>query len=201
MNQQHIMEGYGPLDMFIAKLRYRMARRKIRAAGKTGRILDIGCGSYPLFLTTVDFEERYGLDQNVEADIIVTDTAARVHLAEYRAGDKAPLAFQDEFFDVVTMLAVFEHIEATALVELHREIHRVLKPGGLYVMTTPAWWTDGLLRLLGKLRLISQTIDEHADNYTRSSIFGVLREAGFDQSKLRFGYFELFANTWTTATK
>jgi hypothetical protein len=67
MKMSHILEGYDSLDVFLAKQRYKTAERKMRLAKKDGRILNIGCGCYPLFLTTVDFAEKYGLDKNIEA--------------------------------------------------------------------------------------------------------------------------------------
>ena len=64
------------------------------------------------------------------------------------------MPFEDNYFDAVSMLAVFEHIEPDCLVDIHRDIYRILKPGGVYVMTTPAFWTDGILRFLVKLHLL-----------------------------------------------
>jgi ubiquinone/menaquinone biosynthesis C-methylase UbiE len=124
-----------------------------------------------------------------------------IHLSQHRIEGQEQLPFEDNFFDVVSMLAVFEHIEPGLLVGVHREVYRVLKPGGMYVMTTPAVWTGGILWLLGKLRLISGNISEHKGSYNRSMVFPVLQKAGFEKGSLKFGLFELFMNTWTTAVK
>jgi hypothetical protein len=35
-----------------------------------GRVLDVGCGSYPMFLTMADFEEKYGLDKNIDTTVM-----------------------------------------------------------------------------------------------------------------------------------
>ena len=201
MKTPHIMKGYGPLDVFLAKQRYKVAKEKIKSTKKSGRILDVGCGSYPLFLTTVDFKEKYGLDKNIETSAIERIKEQQIVLINHYIEKKQRLPFEDNFFDVVSMLAVFEHIDPKELVRIHKEIHRVLKPGGIYIMTTPAFWTDGLLRFLAKLHLISSTISEHKGSYNRLAILSVLQDAGFGKDKLRFGYFELFMNTWATATK
>jgi len=195
------MEGYGPLDLFLARWRYKMAIKKMELVQKNGRILDIGCGSYPLFLTIVDFKEKYGLDKNIDTAAIGKMKQQSIVLKNHRIEEEQRIPFDDDYFDVVTMLAVFEHIEPRELVKIHREIRRILKPGGLYIMTTPTVWTDGLLKLLLKLRLISDTISEHKDNYSHAMISSVLKEAGFEKDRLRFGYFELFMNTWVTANK
>jgi len=78
------------------------------------------------------------------------------------------------------MLVVFEHIEPEKLVKVHREIRRVLNPGGMYVMTTPAIWTARLLTFLARLSLTSDVeIREHKDSYNHSMISSVLQEAHF----------------------
>ena len=202
MRTSHILEGYGPLDVFLAKQRYKVARWQVKSVDKNDRILDIGCGGYPLFLTIVDFEEKYGLDKNIT---VGTEENARrdgIILINHNIDDKEILPLEDDFFDVVSMLAVFEHIEPAKLVRVHKEIYRVLKPGGMYVMTTPAFWTDRLLRFLAKLHLISAiSISEHKGSYSFSDISPVLRASNFEKEKMRHGYFEIFMNLWVTATK
>ncbi|MBI5681770.1 MAG: class I SAM-dependent methyltransferase [Deltaproteobacteria bacterium] len=112
------------------------------------------------------------------------------------------LPFQDEYFDVVTMLAVFEHIEFDKLVRTIKEIYRILKKGGIYIMTTPAAWTDGLLRFMAKLRLVSSAeIDEHKWAYSLSRIAHVIQEGNFLKENLQLGYFEMFMNLWAMARK
>lgn len=65
-------------------------------------------------------------------------------LIEHDIGNGSALPFEDAFFDAVTMLAVFERIEADPLHKLLLEIRRVLRPGAIYVMTTPISWTAPL---------------------------------------------------------
>jgi hypothetical protein len=101
---------------------------------------------------------------------------------------------------VVTMLAVFEHIEPKRVVSLLKEIQRVLKLGGMFIMTTPAFWTDGLLRLMAKFRLVSPVeIEEHKDTYTAQKIASILQKGGFPKELINYGYFECFMNIWVTA--
>lgn len=202
MKTSHIVQGYGPLDIFLAKQRYKTATRRITSASRNGRILDIGCGSYPLFLANVDFAEKCGLDKDIATGTEGRGKQNGITLINHCIEEEQKLPFEDNYFDVVTMLAVFEHIEPAELVRIHAEIFRVLKPAGMYVMTTPAFWTDRLLRFMAKLHLISDvSIKEHKDSYSRSRISSVLQQAGFQESKLQFGYFELFMNTWATAAK
>ncbi|MFZ0033517.1 MAG: class I SAM-dependent methyltransferase, partial [Sedimentisphaerales bacterium] len=176
--------------------------KQIKPAYQRERILDIGCGSYPLFLTTVDFSEKYGMDKMVQTDDKAHKKVQGITLINYDFENEQRLPFQDDFFDVVSALAVFEHIEPANLVKIHREIHRTLKPGGVYIMTTPAFWTDLLLRFLAKIRLISDVeIKDHKGSYKHSDILSVLQKADFQKEKIKFGHFEMFMNSWATAAK
>lgn len=174
----------------------------IHPSYRKGRILDIGCGTYPLFLLNTKFSEKYGLDKIMHEDFNGQFQDQKIILNNYdiEKGDLMP--FESEYFNVVTMLAVFEHVEQKRLVGILREIHRILKPGGIYIMTTPAAWTDRLLKFMAKLRLVSHVeLEEHKDAYTPSRIFSILQDSGFYEKKLRFGHFELFMNIWVTAIK
>jgi len=195
-----IYEGCKRLDLFLSRQRCKIANRQIESVSKKGRILDIGCGRYPLFLTTVDFPERYGLDK----DFGTGENAQKdgITLVNHNIEEQSKMPFEDNYFDVVSMLAVFEHIEPDYLVDIHQDIYRILKPGGVYIMTTPTFWTDGLLRLLVKLHLLSDvSIEDHKDSYKYSDVFSILQQAHFEKNKLHFGYFELYMNLWVTATK
>ncbi len=194
--------GYGILEGFLAKQRCRMANRLIDAAHRKGRILDIGCGAYPFFLLNTEFSYKYGFDK-VMAEVSDNRIYGQdVTLLNYDIEKENTLPFSSEYFDVVTMLAVFEHIEPGRLPEAIGEIHRVLSKGGIFIMTTPAGWTDMLLRFIAKLRLVSPIeIEEHKDAYSHAKISALLQKADFSKKKIRLGYFELFMNIWATAKK
>jgi hypothetical protein len=48
---QHFTRGRGLLEPWLAKMRAQRANRLIPAELRAGRILDIGCGSFPYFLS------------------------------------------------------------------------------------------------------------------------------------------------------
>jgi predicted SAM-dependent methyltransferase len=103
---------------------------------------------------------------------------------------------------VVSLLAVVEHLNPDSMAILFRESHRVLKPGGMVIMTTPAAWSDGLLKFMARLNLVSaEEIHEHAFAYTLPLIGWHFGQAGFEMKKIKFGYFEFMLNMWATATK
>lgn len=202
MENNNVTRGHGLLEGFLANQRIKMANKLIIDKHRQGKLLDIGCGSYPLFLTKVEFSQKYGLDKMLQLAQIETLKKQNINLINYDSEENQNLPFEDNFFDVVTMLAVFEHIEPVKLPVLLKEIKRILKPNGVYILTTPAVWTDGLLRFLAKLNLVSPAeIEEHKDAYSHKKIAQFLTKANFEQEKLQFGYFELFMNVWATATK
>lgn len=186
------------LEGFLARQRANRANALIPEQLRTGRILDIGCGTYPAFLTGTRFAERYGLDRVELADIRIPG----ITLVEHDISDGSPVPFEDSFFDVVTMLAVFEHLEVPALSRLLWEIRRMLRSGGIFVMTTPVSWTEGLLRAMSSAKLVShEEIGEHKAQYSGREVASLLVEAGFDSSSIRHGTFELGMNVWAVARK
>jgi ubiquinone/menaquinone biosynthesis C-methylase UbiE len=202
MFKSKVTRGDGLLEGFLAEQRSKVADRLIPSIYREGRILDIGCGTYPFFLLKTKFSEKYGLDKVIPDSCIQRFQNQKITIINYDVEKKDILPFDNEFFNVVTMLAVFEHIEKKGLAKLLSEIHRILKPGGMYILTTPASWSDILIKLMAKLRLVSHAeIEEHKYVYNHSIISSMLQEANFSKEKLQFGYFEIFMNMWATATK
>jgi SAM-dependent methyltransferase len=189
--------GHGVLEPLVAKLRARQANRLIPAHLRSGRILDIGCGSQPYFLSHTSFREKYAIDQLTPAG---GAESIAWHTLDLNTNPKLP--YDDGFFQVVTMLAVVEHLDPGSLVTLFREIHRVLVPGGMLVATTPAAWSDGLLRWMARTGLLSaEEIFEHKYAYTLPLLGWYFGMASFSMDKIRFGYFECMLNMWATAER
>lgn len=104
-----------------------------------GRLLDIGCadGTYTMRLAggfthtdAIDIEPERLADFKARP---LTDDFVVVH--EMSADS---IAFAAERFDMVTAIEVLEHV--ADLDGTLSEVHRVLKPGGRFCVTTPNRW-------------------------------------------------------------
>ncbi len=112
------------------------------------------------------------------------------------------LPFEDNYFEAVTLLAVVEHLDPALMAKLFKEVYRTLKPGGMVILTTPAAWSDGLLKFMARINLVSaEEIHEHAYAYTLPLLGWYFGQAGFEMTKVKFGYFEFMLNMWATAQK
>ncbi len=192
--------GHGLLEPLLARLRARRAEALIPQALRAGRVLDIGCGSSPYFLSHTYFAEKYAVDQLPPAP----EDAARSGIGWFQLDlNTAPqLPFEDGWFQVITMLAVAEHLDPGALEQLFGECRRALAPGGRLVVTTPAAKADRLLHLLARVGLVSaEEIDEHKYAYTPALLGWYFGRAGFAMDRVRVGTFELGYNLWATVDR
>ena len=93
-----------------------------------GRLLDLGCGTCPLF-------QVY---QKKAEEVICVDWANSRHdisHADHECDLNEPLPFEPESFDVVLLSDVLEHISNPD--RLWRELNRVLRVGGRVILGVP----------------------------------------------------------------
>lgn len=195
--QARVTRGNGLLEPLLARLRAKQAERHIPPALRDGRILDIGCGSYPYFLSHTSFQQKFAIDQLPPS---APCSGVIWHTLNLNALPQLP--FEDGYFSVITMLAVVEHLNPQSLVALFREAHRTLRPGGTVIITTPAAWSNGLLHVMAHLRLVSkEEIHEHQYAYTLPLLGWYFGMANFPMTKTRFGYFEFGLNMLAMAER
>jgi ubiquinone/menaquinone biosynthesis C-methylase UbiE len=193
-----LTRGGGLLEGFLAKKRAKKANSLIPEKLRTGRILDIGCGSYPYFLISTDFKEKYGIDPSVDLSKV---NNINIKLLKLNVTKKS-LPYDNNYFDVVTMLAVFEHIERNELRALLDEIFRVLKKDGILILTTPSPWSDRVLHFMAKIGLVSkEEMGEHKHHYNKEKIKGIIIEKHFKKENLSCGFFEGYFNMWFKVKK
>lgn len=199
MNKQRVTRGNGLLEKFLAKKRVEKTNTLIPQNLRTGSILDIGCGSYPYFLINTPFSKKYGIDKISYSINLQNKT---IEIIKYDIEEKNNLPFPNNHFNVITMLAVFEHIQPLKIQAVLKEVRRTLKPHGTFIMTTPNRWTKSLLKLLAWLGLLSSAeISEHKRLYTKEEIRKLLKQSGFRENKIQTGLFELHGNIWAIAVK
>lgn len=93
-----------------------------------GKVLDIGCGGGHFLDNAGSGWEKYGVELSEEARRVAEGKG----IAAFETLEEA--AFPEEFFDVVTMFAVIEHLPDPKVVV--EELTRVLKRDGLFVIMT-----------------------------------------------------------------
>lgn len=122
-----------PLHVFVEDLINDLRYAKVKPALKDcGRLADLGCRDSYRFLKEVGVnvaKECWGLDLEVP-----DRKEGKITLMKRDITERLP--FEENFLDVVTMLAVVEHIENPR--PILRECFRVLRPGGHLILTTPS---------------------------------------------------------------
>lgn len=185
--------GYGLIEDFLRGKRAQTADKLIPHNLREGKILDVGCGVTPAFLFNTKFKYKYGLDESIKN----FSSKENILMEKIDLEKDIRFPFEDNFFDTVTMLAVFGHLDPDRILAVLKEIKRTLKPSGRFIMTTPCRWSAKLIVLMYKLRFIDpDKARGHKGAYSRDFIYTSFEKAGFEREKMRFGYFELFMNSW-----
>jgi len=158
-------KDFNALDMFICRWRSRIARRFVRPGD---RVLDFGCGHQALFLRSVQKDLKLGIGLDYDAD--AGRPADNLEIRKFHFKDR--LEFPDETFDVVSILAVLEHIPLDQVDRLIAEFRRVLRPGGRVLITTPTPAAKPVLDFLAfRLHLISEPeIADHQHYYSEADL-------------------------------
>lgn len=148
-----------------------LLERGLPAADRGRRILDVGCGTG----TNLDELGRFGRVEGVEAEAAAVEYC-RGHggwSVTEASGDELP--FDDDGFDLVTLLDVIEHVpdDATIL----GEARRVLRPDGRVLVTVPAYtWMWGA----------QDEISHHYRRYTAPRLRASLLGAGFEPVRVTY---------------
>lgn len=117
-------------------------RQRVMAATpipKTGRVLDIGSGTGTmtrLLKQRAPSAAVHGVDPDPEILAIAQRKAQQEKLdIAYAHGTAQRLPFPDQHFDLVTSSLMFHHLRREAKEAMLREVLRVLKPRGKFVLT------------------------------------------------------------------
>lgn len=156
--------------------------RRARALDRP-RILDIGCGTgFNIeHLRSLGFSRVVGLD-------LSSDALAFCHSRQLPAlvqGDATRAPFRDGSFDMILALDLIEHVEddVTAM----RGLSRLLKPGGVLVIFTPAFQF-----LWGH----QDEVSHHFRRYTAGELRSKIEDAGMQVEKLSYANTFLMPMVW-----
>lgn len=158
------MKSEALLEPLLRKMRIKKLRTRINSLENT-KLLDIGCGINAKLLFDLEpyIKQGYGIDKKcieINTEKIITK---RIFFED-------GLPFDDETFDVVTALAVLEHVENEQ--KLMKDINRVLKSDGILMLTTPTKPAKKLLEFLAfKLGVVSkEEILDHKHYFSKNEI-------------------------------
>ena len=167
--QSTALEGplYGDMPSHTVKTadriiqRWRMAKIR-RYIPRGGRVLDIGCADGALFRK---LSNRIGSGVGVDPELASSAGNSRFQLLSGTIpADLAPAQF-----DAATMLAVVEHLPEDVITQMRNQCVRLLKPGGLVLITVPSPFVDHILNLLIWLRLAgNMSFEQHHGFDTRT---------------------------------
>lgn len=152
--------------------------RAIHKLNPTVKILDIGCRDG---IFTSEFSKTnnvFGMDMDMKSLIKAKANGLRAALTDAGRG----LPYKSSSFDLIFAGEVIEHVVDTDL--FLKEVNRVLKPGGILLLTTPNLSSlENRIRLLfGRYPLFIDyciTDDNHVRAYTHRAIREQLQKHHF----------------------
>ena len=110
--------------------RYRLALAYIKS---TDKVLDIACGlGHGSDLLATKAHTVVGADYSPEA-IGIAERRYRLENLHFKIDDITSLSFADNEFDAIACIETITHVDGQVCLQ---ELHRVLKPGGLLIIST-----------------------------------------------------------------
>ena len=150
--------------------RRRIVLDQLARYADSGPVLDLGCGTGGVLAHLGAFGRAYGIDPSAEAAGFCRERGLPVAL-----GSGMDLPFADEAFGAVLALDVIEHVEDD--VAILREARRVLRPGGVAILTVPAlpWlWSS------------HDDVNHHYRRYMRATLERSVRAGGLEPIKVSY---------------
>jgi len=174
------------LDRILQRWRIAKVRPYIP---KGARVLDVGCADGALFKQLRGrIKEGVGIDPGLNRSVDMDHCKL---IAGWFPQDLS----DDRTYDVITMLAVLEHVPPEQQPQLAMACVRFLAPGGYLIITVPSPMVDWILRLLKVMRLIDgMSLEQHYgfDPRQTPAIFSVKGIALVKAMKFQFGLNNLY---------
>jgi SAM-dependent methyltransferase len=145
---------------------------------ENGRFLDIGCGSGQVLEL---IKNRDMLCYGVEPGRFNKKIAAEKKLNIFH-GDLIKARYPSNYFDVITMNHVIEHVYNP--LEVLIEIRRIIKPNGIVIIGTPV--SDSLAFRIFKKNWIALDTPRHLFIFSKNNLKEYAKKAGFSIQKRRY---------------
>ena len=181
----HGDEITNPMAEFMQRERCDCLRSLLR--DMSGSVFITGCGSQEEMGIINRKCEGFGIDIS---EMAIKKSRKKYPRFGYCISDATQLPFRGNSFDCIVCSEVIEHVEDNE--KLFSEVRRILRNGGIFIVTTPNWFSwYGLLRKIAEKALRkpftsgNQPIDNWATPY---SLKKKLMKYGFD--------IDLFMGMW-----
>lgn len=103
---------------------------------KDARVLDLGCG-HGRMNRLLQVGEYYGVDQSPGMIRRAEELNKGMGNAQFFRNDAKTLPFRDNFFDIVVCNTVVIHMTKKNFLAYGKEVYRVLKPRGKFIVNVP----------------------------------------------------------------
>lgn len=182
------------LEWLLRQIRFFAVRPFVK---ENSIVLDLGCGYDGEFLRSISSKIKSGVGYDLS--VKKYKVAKNINLFSKRIDEK--LSLPNNRFDLITSLAVFEHLGKAQ--DVLDKSYKSLSEGGVLAITTPTPKAKIILEILSfKLKLISRReISDHKHYYSKKEIRTMLMKSGFKTNKIKISHFMLGFNTLVVATK
>jgi ubiquinone/menaquinone biosynthesis C-methylase UbiE len=164
-------KGYSIKKILFSPLKFMIRKIIIK---KRANFLDIGCGDGKFLKLMNKFEMNcYGVEPNNKGNII--EENLKIVNCELKEAK-----FKKEFFDIITLNHVFEHVNQPS--SILQEIHRILKPKGKLIIATPN--SNSLITKIFKNKWFQFDTPRHFFLYSEKTIKKYAEKKGFKVNKI-----------------
>lgn len=182
------MSSYSEVPAF----RIRRLRQVANLLPEQCRVLDIGSGWGEIIPMVLEKPGRkyVGLDFS---EAMLAEVAKKHPQCHFFHGDTSTI---NEQFDIVMALEVCEHIVAHKIFAFFGEVQRLLKPGGLFIVTVPVF--EDLRAMTLRCPECNHLHNRmgHVRSYSPELIKSELELAGFDVTATSFVYAYFDNSVW-----